>query len=359
MKVIVGSYAMGRWLDGARKPHDIDLWVDYPITFSVEGHDVATIPIAILSLIPSVDGYATLDALYTIKASHLGWDINWQKHKSDILVMKREGAILLPELYNALLGHWKATHGDKDFLSLYKDKTEFFNDHVEYTHDHDYLHELVAHPETPIYLSCLKDGQDVAIDKSKWDMLSFENQVRMFKEEITVIACERWLLNKKTAGKIHWRQAYSYALRKTVTSLTKGWATEFIVLNMEHFVKPNYELFAHVFKTLREELNMATKVENNKELIEEIIEAYNSTGPKYPIENEHDLFLDTPAFEGFEELQQEGGGEGGAEYCFTVFKWKDKIYKITYSYASYEGYDFDYSEVYEVQPKEKLITVYM
>lgn len=57
-------------------------------------------------------------------------------------------------------------------------------------------------------------------------------------------------------------------------------------------------------------------------------------------------------------IEQEGGGEGGGEYCYSVIKWKDTYYKVTYSYYSYEGFDFDYGDWQVVVPSERLITVY-
>lgn len=59
-------------------------------------------------------------------------------------------------------------------------------------------------------------------------------------------------------------------------------------------------------------------------------------------------------------IEQDGGGEGGGEYCYMIFSWKDKTYKIEYSYYSYNGHDFDGVEdtIREVVPVEKLVTVY-
>jgi hypothetical protein len=62
----------------------------------------------------------------------------------------------------------------------------------------------------------------------------------------------------------------------------------------------------------------------------------------------------------YEHIQQEGGGEGGSEYCYGVFKLNDKYYKARYSYYSYCGYEYDYitETLNEVFPKEKTIIVY-
>lgn len=63
---------------------------------------------------------------------------------------------------------------------------------------------------------------------------------------------------------------------------------------------------------------------------------------------------------GYAWLEQEGGGEGGSEYCYGVFQLGDKVYRAEYSYYSYNGHEFDYivDTLREVTPKQKTITVY-
>jgi len=63
---------------------------------------------------------------------------------------------------------------------------------------------------------------------------------------------------------------------------------------------------------------------------------------------------------GYEHLDQEGGGEGGAEYCYGVFKLHDKIYRAEYCYYSYDGHNYEeiLDTLREVKPVEKTITVY-
>jgi len=72
-----------------------------------------------------------------------------------------------------------------------------------------------------------------------------------------------------------------------------------------------------------------------------------------------DCILDYGNPDGFEILLQEGGGEGGAESCYTVFSWKGIAYKYYYSYYSYNGYDFDGDVDLEVvTQKQRTITVW-
>ena len=57
-------------------------------------------------------------------------------------------------------------------------------------------------------------------------------------------------------------------------------------------------------------------------------------------------------------IEQDGGGEGGGEHCETVVQAGDKYYKIVYSYYSYDGYNYEDADVYEVVPVERLVTFY-
>jgi hypothetical protein len=62
----------------------------------------------------------------------------------------------------------------------------------------------------------------------------------------------------------------------------------------------------------------------------------------------------------FEHIQQEGGGEGGSEYCYGIFKLNDKYYKAEYSYYSYNGHEYEgiCESLIEVFPVERLVTFY-
>ena len=251
MKVLVGSNAARLWIPEFRIGKDIDWWSTEVV--DGENFDTCVIPQNILKLVEEgslIGGVATLNDLLTIKLSHLSYDILWKKHLNDYLVFKKHGAQINQELYIALQEYWKEVHGNKNFLSLYKTKDKFFDDYVVKEQEHDHLHELVSYPNNPIYTLCLKDGEDVAIDYKKFLSLTFEQRVRMFREEVNVIATERWLIPTKDSGKITFREAYSKSLHKTVTALTKGWASQFMCENIEEFVRPKRKEVEYMFSVL-------------------------------------------------------------------------------------------------------------
>ena len=249
MKILVGSKAAKIRIPTFREGNDVDYW-------SLEklwNCDSSIIPKEIVPLFEHdslVNRCATLNDLLTIKLSHLPYDIQWKKHLNDYLVFKKHGAQINQALYVALQQHWESVHGNKSFLSLYRTKDNFFDDYVEKEQEHDYLHELVAYPDKPVYSRCLQEGQEVMIDWDKFLAMPFEQQVKMFREEINVIATERWLLPTKDSGKITFREAYSKSLHKTVTALTKGKASRFLCENIEEFIRPNRKEVEYMFSVL-------------------------------------------------------------------------------------------------------------
>jgi hypothetical protein len=182
---------------------------------------------------------ATLDELYTIKMSHSHWDIpggSWGKHIADILTMKAMGAKIDEGLYKLLYKVWEEKHGKK-VMKLDQDKTEFFDDAVRRTYDHDSLHESVAFGDSPIYEEILRDGASVDIDPRKLWALPHHRIVQLFTEEICVTALERIVIPRNY--RVSPGYAYQWALRRTVTSLTKGKSSRFILDHIEEFIKPD------------------------------------------------------------------------------------------------------------------------
>ena len=107
--------------------------------------------------------------------------------------------------------------------------------------------------------------------------------------------------------------------------------------------------------------------EKAEALLQEIVEAGVAEGLEYFSEDMDlsELFVEhlVDGWGGLpkeaKHITQEGGGEGGAEYCYAVFQWKDKFYRVDYNYYSYVGYENLHMEnIYEVKPVEKTVTFY-
>lgn len=194
---------------------------------------------------PGTDRYATLSELYTIKASHQGWELNnqsWNKHRYDLVMMKRRGAVLDEDLYKLLYKVWEGLHGKK-VMNLDQEAAEFFSDAVRRVYDHDSLHYSVAYGDRPMYEEVLKDGQEINMDMAKIKSMPHEWIVKLFREEIYATALERIVIPRNYRGSPGY--AYDWALRRTITSLTKGWSSKFMIDNIEEFSRPDMDYVSH------------------------------------------------------------------------------------------------------------------
>lgn len=236
--LVVGSHALQALGVCNRVPKDLDVWTDSKrkTTKFVDRfwHDS-------FSQWLTHKGFrnATLDEMYTIKLSHSHWELpnnSWHKHIYDLIQLQNAGAKLDMDLYKILYKVWEDTHGKK-VMNLDQDKTEFFTDAVRRMYDHDSIHESVAFGDHPIYEDILKDGATVDVDPGKLWALARERLVQLFTEEICVTALERIVIPRNyrcSPG-----AAYLWALRRTVTSLTKGKSSRFILENIQEFMRPD------------------------------------------------------------------------------------------------------------------------
>lgn len=237
---IIGSTAAKlAGVDLGREPKDLDRFTDNPETSEDFWHPLLDV------WIPEGLSYATISELYTIKISHSGWDLRngtWEKHMSDAVKLKQAGGFLLPYFYDVLYKIWVEHHGAKR-VNLNMDASDFFADAVTRIYDHDSIHDSVAYGDKPLYESVLKDGQEVGTDMQKVKALPFEEKVKLYREEIYATALERWVIPSDYS--VSPRLAYAKALKKTVTSLTKGWSSMFIADNFEIFRSPDMDYVSH------------------------------------------------------------------------------------------------------------------
>jgi hypothetical protein len=373
MQVIIGSHALNYAKFSFRKANDYDIWIseneDKSKLISVDFHIA---PIEIIQSIPVFENtnIATPNAIYTIKCSHLGWDIKWEKHKRDVIWLKANSCELIPELYCKLVKYWETVHGDKNHLSLNKTKEKFFDDHVTHIYDHDLLHEIVAKPNRPLYESVLKDGQQVLIDKDKFFKLSKFDQIKLFQEEIKTIALERFLIPSEF--KMDKLQAYLLAFKKTITNLTKNWATQFIVDNLYEFSHMGNDEWYNNFREYTGEIKMnrpevIEKLKNKAEeckISNDILESLFVEWCDYTwmLKSSEKNFKEFGKFLkklNFKLVDREGGGEKGAEYCESVIELEGQLYKLSYSYFSHSGFSiYDYWDWKSVVAKQKTVTYY-
>lgn len=192
--------------------------------------------------------YTNHRVLFILKSSHIHLPRkNWFRDIEDYHYLKR---ILGNEFslnhyidsYRKELDTINSTHT----MKLNVSKNKFFDDGVKKYIDHDRLHEIFAHYETPIYTKTQKPNNEVFCSLELWDKLSQLDRIRMVLEETYVIAAERFIIPKFVRDeKVDTNlQLILNALKKVCTTLSSGWFREFSIenyfeicnnINMVHF----------------------------------------------------------------------------------------------------------------------------
>lgn len=231
MKILIGSTALREHIDLIRPPKDTDYFTDE----NVEGAETF-FDDTLRFYFGEDERTATLDELYTIKISHMFWDIHWDKHAYFVMLMKQEGAKFIPELYDILYPLWEERYGKKK-ANLNATPEDFFKNTITRIYDHDSIHDSVAYYDKPLFNEILADGHQVKVDRSKFEAMSLEDKYKLVREEVYATALERQVIPSDYTFSP--RAAYAWALRKTVTSFSKGWFPLFIVLNLDRLYAPD------------------------------------------------------------------------------------------------------------------------
>lgn len=243
MKILVGSTALARYIDIKREPKDVDYFVDeksFKLMSDIPNVDIYYHP-ALVQWFGTEVRTATLNELYTIKLSHIFWDLknnSWEKHCYDLMNMRRRGAEWDMGFYSLLYGIWEERYGKKK-ANLNATPEDFFNKNVTRIYEHDSIHASVAYYDIPLFQQILRDDHPILVDMFKWSRLTLEDQLKCVREEVYATALERQLIpsNYKASP----RGAYQWALKKTITSFSKGWFPLFIVTHLEELWKPDID----------------------------------------------------------------------------------------------------------------------
>jgi hypothetical protein len=96
---------------------------------------------------------------------------------------------------------------------------------VEYTYDHDSIHEAVKHMKKPAYSYFKEDESEVMVSRELFDKQPHMIKIYSVLEEAYVLAIERSLV--PYPGGMTPEEAFKMALMKVCTSITSGWWREF------------------------------------------------------------------------------------------------------------------------------------
>lgn len=111
----------------------------------------------------------------------------------------------------------------------------FFDDAVKKKYNHDYLHELFAYEDKPMYTRIQHHPLIAKCEFSLWENLSSKQKLQCVAEETQVIATERFLVPKD--WEYPTKAAYMKALQKVCTTLTSGWFRDFALDNYPSVVQ--------------------------------------------------------------------------------------------------------------------------
>lgn len=194
--------------------------------------------------------------LAIIKRSHLWRNLSFQKHITHYhkhLAKHRPAFTAFDErvLENRIAYTMQAY--PQGHPSLKKSVEDFFDDYVEKKYNHDYLHELVAYHDKPLYTQLQHDASSAWCDKDLWNKLSNDDKIKCVAEETQVIAIERFLVPHNWDYPV--RHAYIKALDKVCTTLCSGWFRDFAIDNYPKV----FELCDTMkFENIRKELEHGT-----------------------------------------------------------------------------------------------------
>ncbi len=245
---LIGSTAIRHWFpDFPREPKD----VDYAVKDKMKsGRDTEFLLNPVFCdfvwyrhMFDSTSGLPTPDELYTLKVSHLFWDINWEKHMWDVQWLKKRGCSLIPSLFFRLYEYWNTVHEPNKRSKLDMSADEFFDNAVSCPYDHDWLHTLIQNP--PTYTKVLKDGAEVDVSEEKFNNLTTDEKATLVKEEVMIMSFER---------KFHkdYRVSYGRMLRKFIREHAPMWEAIWIIENFDLVYKPDFDYFDFLTKQIQQ-----------------------------------------------------------------------------------------------------------
>jgi len=174
----------------------------------------------------------SLKGLSLVKRSHLHRDLSFGKHITHYWRhLEAQRRFYTSVDWEFLAERTKMTHErfQQGHPNLNQSVDTFFVDGVTKKYNHDYLHELIAYEDKPMYARLQTDATSAWCKKELWDTLTKEQQLQCVAEETYVIAIERMLVPND--WKYPSKLAYMKALQKVCTTLCSGWFRDFGINN--------------------------------------------------------------------------------------------------------------------------------
>jgi len=186
--------------------------------------------------------------LYTMKMSHLFWDVNWEKHEWDATWLREKGCVLIRPLFDELYKFFNVLHGENKRSDLKMSSADFFDNALKCEYSHDWLHTLIN--PFPTYEKVLIG--EVEVGEEKFNLLTEEEKEALVREEVYVMAFERW-------PNIDYRHAYGRMLKKFILSHAPIWEAIWILENYKKLCRAEYNFIKHLNEKINEQGNNIIK----------------------------------------------------------------------------------------------------
>lgn len=187
--------------------------------------------------------------LYMMKRGHIHRRmIKWERHMHDMMFLKNNFNIVPYVKYgksNYTVLQLIAKHRHETDMRLGKQRLpnlnvtrdEFFDDGVKKFIEHDYLHEIFAHSDKPMYQKMQKNGE-VYCHVDMWNEFTYMDKVHAILEECYVIACERFIIPQLVKGSSDYftRAAFMWSLMRVCTDLTSGFFRDYAINNYDSII---------------------------------------------------------------------------------------------------------------------------
>ena len=243
MNILIGSRALNYWNPEFKISEDTDWdiitfkdieWAECHDPYLLNNLDVhhytnGTQPIIINGVTIHV---ASLRGLSLIKRSHLHRDLSFDKHITQYWkYLEQQNHLYTKDDLEFLVARKKMTleRFPQAQPNLNQSIDTFFDDAVFKKYNHDYLHELFAYEDAPMYTKLQRDKSLAWCCQDLWYNLSYEQQLKCVAEEVYVIATERFMVPKE--WEYPSKLAYMKAIQKVCTTLCSGWFRDFALDN--------------------------------------------------------------------------------------------------------------------------------
>jgi hypothetical protein len=238
-RILIGSNAIKHWFsDFKREPKDFDYIVDENQGGRMGITELLPNPVLFQLYKGTGKTIVEPDHLCTLKASHLCWDLAWDKHMYDLQYLLNKGCTIDRELFFKLYEYWNKYHGKNRRSDLTLTKEDFFDNAINYDeNEHDEIH-LILNP-IPVYTKVLGDNKEVELDENKYMALSYEDKIKFVQEEVMVMSWERY----RHKG---WKPAFMRMLKKFIMNHCPLFALPFTLTHYDEISKIKYNYIKQI-----------------------------------------------------------------------------------------------------------------